>query len=153
MLELSQNPEGNGCQAKHPLYTPDISSTSHIVYDQKLPNYLPKRCLQNTPENAFMYEYFYFYCVVKCGNRALGINERIKKSSQTQKCTQTHHCHEVIEGPGTPRKMFESVIFGTFFLKMSVVRFLELIAKIRIAKIGIAKIGIAKIGIPIGMDH
>jgi hypothetical protein len=36
---------------------------------------------------------------------------------------------------------------------MSVVRFLELIAKIRIAKIGIAKIGIAKIGIPIGMDH
>ena len=39
-----------------------------------------------------------------------------------------------------------------FFLKMSVVRFLELIAKIGIAKIGIAKIGIAKIGIPIGMD-
>jgi hypothetical protein len=40
-----------------------------------------------------------------------------------------------------------------FFLKMSVVRFLELIAKIGIAKIGIAKIAIAKIGIPIGMDH
>jgi hypothetical protein len=36
---------------------------------------------------------------------------------------------------------------------MSVVRFLELIAKIGIAKIGIAKIAIAKIGIPIGMDH
>jgi hypothetical protein len=52
------------------------------------------------------------------------------------------------EVPGTPRKMSESVIFGPFFLKMSVVRFLELIAKI-----GIAKIGIAKIGIPIGMDR
>jgi hypothetical protein len=50
--------------------------------------------------------------------------------------------------------MSESVTFGThFFLKMSVVRFLELIAKIGIAKIGIAKIGIAKIGIPIGMDR
>jgi hypothetical protein len=36
---------------------------------------------------------------------------------------------------------------------MSVVRFLELIAKIGIAKIRIAKIGIAKIGIPIGMDR
>jgi hypothetical protein len=54
---------------------------------------------------------------------------------------------------GTPRKMLESVIFGTLFWKMSVVRFLELIAKIGIAKIGIAKIRIAKIGIPIGMDH
>jgi hypothetical protein len=55
---------------------------------------------------------------------------------------------------GTPRKMLKSVIFGTLFLlKMSVVRFLELIAKIGIAKIGITKIGIAKIGIPIGMDH
>jgi hypothetical protein len=50
-----------------------------IFYDQKLPNYLLKRCPQNTPENAFMNEYFYFYCVVKCGNCALGINERIKK--------------------------------------------------------------------------
>jgi hypothetical protein len=48
--------------------------------------------------------------------------------------------------------MLESVIFGTLFLKMSVVRFLELIAKIGIPKMGIAKIGIAKIGIPIGMD-
>jgi hypothetical protein len=44
--------------------------------------------------------------------------------------------------------MLESGIFGTLFLKMSVVRFLEFIAKI-----GISKIGIAKIGIPIGMDH
>jgi hypothetical protein len=51
-------------------------------------------------------------------------------------------------GSGTPRKMSESGIFGTLFLKMSVVRFLELIAKI-----GIAKIGIPKIGIPIGMDR
>jgi hypothetical protein len=31
------------------------------------------------PENAFMNVYFYFYSVVKCGNRALGINEWIKK--------------------------------------------------------------------------
>jgi hypothetical protein len=44
--------------------------------------------------------------------------------------------------------MLESGIFGTLFLKMSVVRFLELIAKI-----GFAKIGIAEIGIPIGMDQ
>jgi hypothetical protein len=45
--------------------------------------------------------------------------------------------------------MLESVIFGTlFFLKMSVVRILELIAKI-----AIAKIGIAKIRIQIGIDH
>jgi hypothetical protein len=43
--------------------------------------------------------------------------------------------------------MLESGIFGTLFLKMSVVRFLELIDKI-----GIAKIGITKIGIPIRMD-
>jgi hypothetical protein len=50
---------------------------------------------------------------------------------------------EVI-APGTPHKISESVIFGTlFFLKMSVVRFLELITKI----------GIAKIGIPIRMDR
>jgi hypothetical protein len=54
---------------------------------------------------------------------------------------------------GTPCKMSESGIFGTLFLKMSVVRFLELIAKIMIAKIGIAKIGITKIGILIGMDR
>jgi hypothetical protein len=49
--------------------------------------------------------------------------------------------------------MSESGIFGTLFLKMSVVRFLELITKIGIAKIGITKMGIAKIGIPIGMDR
>jgi hypothetical protein len=39
--------------------------------------------------------------------------------------------------------MSESGIFGTLFLKMSVV----------ITKIGITKIGIAKIGIPIRMDR
>jgi hypothetical protein len=59
----------------------------------------PKVIYRTPPENAFMHVYFYFYSVVKCGNRALGINERIKKSSRTQKRTQTHHCREVIEGP------------------------------------------------------
>ncbi len=59
----------------------------------------PKGVYRTPPENAFMNVYFYFYCVVKCGNRALGINEWIKKSSRTQKRTQTHHCCEVIEGP------------------------------------------------------
>jgi hypothetical protein len=39
----------------------------------------PKVIYRTPPENAFMNVYFYFYCVVKCGNRALGINERIKK--------------------------------------------------------------------------
>jgi hypothetical protein len=39
----------------------------------------PKGVYRTPPENAFMNVYFYFYCVVKCGNRALGINERIKK--------------------------------------------------------------------------
>jgi hypothetical protein len=59
----------------------------------------PKGVHRTPPENAFMNGYLYFYCVVKCGNHALGINERIKKSSQTQRRTQTHHCCEVIEGP------------------------------------------------------
>jgi hypothetical protein len=44
--------------------------------------------------------------------------------------------------------MLESGIFGTLFLKIFVVRFVELIAKI-----GIAKIGIAETGILIGMDR
>jgi hypothetical protein len=48
--------------------------------------------------------------------------------------------------------MLESGIFGTLFLKMSVVRFLELINKIGVAKIGIAEIPNAKIGVLIGMD-
>jgi hypothetical protein len=59
----------------------------------------PKGVRRTPPENPLMNVYFYFYCVVKCGNRALGIDERIKKSSRTQKQTQTHHCCEVIEGP------------------------------------------------------
>jgi hypothetical protein len=50
----------------------------------------PKGVYRTPPENAFMNGYFYFYCVVKCGNHALGIHERIKKSSRTQKQTQTH---------------------------------------------------------------
>jgi hypothetical protein len=58
MLEISQNPGGNGCQAEHPLYTPDISSTMDIFYDQKLPNYLPKGVRITPPENAFMNAYF-----------------------------------------------------------------------------------------------
>jgi hypothetical protein len=57
--------------------------------------------------------------------------------------------------PGTLHKMLESGIIGSLFLKMSVVRFLELIAKIGITKIGITNLGtqsgwitkITKIGI------
>jgi hypothetical protein len=41
----------------------------------------PKGVCRTPRENAFIYAYFYFYCVVsKCGNRALGINEHIKKN-------------------------------------------------------------------------
>jgi hypothetical protein len=43
---------GNGCLAEHPLYTPKISSLMDIFYDKKSPNYLPKRCLQNTPRKC-----------------------------------------------------------------------------------------------------
>ncbi len=69
----------------------------------------PKVIYRTPPQNAFMNVYFYFYSVVKCGNCALGINEPIKKSSRTQKRTQTHHCREVIEGPpgGPYQKDFE----------------------------------------------
>jgi hypothetical protein len=42
----------------------------------------------------------------------------------------------------TPQNVGVCHFWHSFFLKMSVVRFLELIAKIGIAKIGIAKIGI-----------
>jgi hypothetical protein len=63
MLEISQKPGGKGCHAEHPLYTPIF----------------PQLC-RTPPENAFMNVYFYFYCVVKCGNCTLGINERIKKN-------------------------------------------------------------------------
>jgi hypothetical protein len=61
------------------LYIPPIfTEIMDIFYDQKSPNYIPKRCPQNTPENAFMNGYFYIYCVVKYGNRALGNNECVK---------------------------------------------------------------------------
>jgi hypothetical protein len=72
----------------------------------------PNGVYRTPPENAFMNVYFYFYCVVKCGNRALGINERIKKSSRTQKQTQTHHCREVIEGPAGDSYQKERVLSG-----------------------------------------
>jgi hypothetical protein len=49
---------------------------------------------------------------------------------------------------GHSAKNRESGIFGTQFLKMQILRFHDLIAKI-----GIAKIGIAKIGIPILAIH
>jgi hypothetical protein len=41
-----------GCQAEHPLYTPEISSLMDIFYDQKF----PKRCLQITPRK-FIHEW------------------------------------------------------------------------------------------------
>jgi hypothetical protein len=44
----------------------------------------PKGVCRTPPENAFMNVYFYFYCVVKCQNCALGVNEQ-KRSSRTQK--------------------------------------------------------------------
>jgi hypothetical protein len=82
------------------LYIPPIfTEIMDIFYDQKSPNYIPKRCPQNTPENAFMNGYFYIYCVVKYGNHALGNNEHVKKSSWTQKQTQSQHYCKVIEGP------------------------------------------------------
>jgi hypothetical protein len=52
------------------------------------------------------------------------------------------------DGQGHLAKCCSLSFLAFFLLKMSVVRFLELIAKIRIAKIGITKIGI-----PIGMDR
>jgi hypothetical protein len=92
------------------LYTPPIFPQLWIYFMIKNCQIIfPKGVHRTPPENAFMNVYFYFYCVVKCGNRALGINEPIKKSSRTQKQTQTHHCHKVIEGPpgGPYRKDFE----------------------------------------------
>jgi hypothetical protein len=91
----------------------------NIFYDQKSPNYLPKSGLQNTPENAFMHVYFYFYSVVKCGNRALGINGRIKKIFSDTKMNPNHHCREVIEGPpgGPYRKDFEREPLGPITAK------------------------------------
>jgi hypothetical protein len=124
MLEISQKPGEMGVRP-NTLYTPPKFPHLWIYFMIKNCQIIfPKGVYRTPPENAFMNEYFYFYCVVKCGNRALDIHEQIKKSSWTQKRTQTHHCRKVIESPGTPCKMSESGIFGTLFLKMSVVRFL-----------------------------
>jgi hypothetical protein len=54
---------------------------------------------------------------------------------------------QIIGIPGILHKKSESGIFGTHFLKMQILRFHDLIAKIEIAKIGIAKIGIAILAI------
>jgi hypothetical protein len=92
------------------LYTPPIFPQLCIYFMIKNCQIIFLKVVYRTPpENAFMHVYFYFYSVVKCGNCALGINERIKKSSRTQKRTQTHHCRKVIEGsPGGPyQKDFE----------------------------------------------
>jgi hypothetical protein len=78
MLEVSQNLGEKGCHAEHPLYSPKISSIMDIFYDQNFQIIFPKGVYRTPPENAFMNVYFYFYCVVKCGNCALGINECIK---------------------------------------------------------------------------
>jgi hypothetical protein len=62
------------------LYTPPIFPQLWIYFMIKNRQIIfPKVIYRTPPENAFMNVYFYFYCVVKCGNRALGINERIKK--------------------------------------------------------------------------
>jgi hypothetical protein len=47
---------------------------------------------------------------------------------------------QLTQSSGTLRKKSESGIFGTHFLKMQILRFHDLIAKIGIAKIRIAKI-------------
>jgi hypothetical protein len=66
------------------------------------------------------------------------------------------YAHDMVGGAGLithmclghSAKNWESGIFSTHFLKMQILRFHDLIAKI-----GIAKIGIAKIGIPILAIH
>jgi hypothetical protein len=59
----------------------------------------PKGVHRTPPENSFMNGYFYLYCVVKCGNRALGINEHIKNL--------LGHKNEpkpiIVEGPPGPK--------------------------------------------------
>jgi hypothetical protein len=45
-----------GYHVERPLYTPKISSLMYILYDQKLTNYLSKRCLQHTPRKC-IYEW------------------------------------------------------------------------------------------------
>jgi hypothetical protein len=62
------------------LYTPPIFPQLWIYFMIKNRQIIFRKGVRRTPpENAFMNAYFYFYSVVKCGNRALGINERIKK--------------------------------------------------------------------------
>jgi hypothetical protein len=62
------------------LYTPPVFPQLCIYFMIKNRQIIfPKVVYRTPPENAFMNVYFYFYSVVKCGNRALGINERIKK--------------------------------------------------------------------------
>jgi hypothetical protein len=63
------------------LYTPPIFPQLWIYFMIKNRQIIFRKGVRRTPpENAFMNVYFYFYSVVKCGNRALGINERIKKN-------------------------------------------------------------------------
>jgi hypothetical protein len=62
------------------LYAPPIFRQLCIYFMIKNRQIIfPKVVYRTPPENAFMHVYFYFYSVVKCGNRALSINERIKK--------------------------------------------------------------------------
>jgi hypothetical protein len=88
------------------LYTPPIFPQLCIYFIIKNCQIIfPKGVYRTPPENAFINVYFYFYCVVKCRNRALGINERIKKIFSDTKTNPNHHCCEVIEGPaGDPNQ-------------------------------------------------
>jgi hypothetical protein len=87
MLEISQKLGG---VTPNTLYIPLIFTQLWICFMIKNCQIIFRKGVHRTPpENAFMNGYFYIYCVVKCGNRALGINKRIKKSSRTQKQTQT----------------------------------------------------------------
>jgi hypothetical protein len=62
------------------LYTPQVFPQLWIFFMIKNHQIIFRKGVRRTPpENAFMNEYFYFYCVVKCGNHALGIHERIKR--------------------------------------------------------------------------
>jgi hypothetical protein len=79
MLEISQKLGGKGVMP-NTLYTPPIFPQLWIYFMIKnCQIIIPKGVCRTHPENAFMNAYFYFYCVVKCGNHALGINECIKK--------------------------------------------------------------------------
>jgi hypothetical protein len=61
------------------LYTPPMFPQLWIYFIIKNCQIIfPKGVYRTTPENASMNAYFYFYCVVKCQNCALSINEWIK---------------------------------------------------------------------------